>query len=130
MLTLMHQNARSCTAMLRIIQTAPKSDKSLSLATFWRGSAMVSHLFYYQLALLAIVWLFVMLHVAGSRRGAQIPRSATPIKPRRNRSSEPKAFEGLTHKPHCDLVERETPHPKPPSPVPPDPMALTNRRPR
>jgi len=47
---------------------------------------MVSHLFYYQLALLAIVWLFVMLHVAGSRRGAQIPRSATPIKPRRNRS--------------------------------------------
>ena len=31
---------------------------------------MVSHLFYYQLALLALVWLFVMLHVAESRRGA------------------------------------------------------------
>ena len=37
---------------------------------------MVSHLFYYQLALLVLVWLFVMLHVAGSRQGAQIPPTA------------------------------------------------------
>jgi hypothetical protein len=32
---------------------------------------MVSHLFYYQLALLALVWLFVLLHVADARRGEQ-----------------------------------------------------------
>ena len=53
---------------------------------------MVSHLFYYQLALLALVWLFVMLHVAASRRGAPIPPTATPIKPKSKRSNEPKPF--------------------------------------
>src|SRR6266571_9290275 len=92
---------------------------------------MVSHLFYYPLALLALIWLFVMLHLSWPRRSETPPPvSATPIKPKRKRSTEPKAFEGLTHKPHCALCERETTHPKPPSPVPPDPMALTNRRPR
>jgi IS1 family transposase len=91
---------------------------------------MVSHLFYYQLALLAILWLFVMLHVTGSRRGVQIPPPATPLKPKRYCSTAPKAFEGLTHKPHCALCERDTAHPTSPPPVPPDPMAPTHRRPR
>jgi transposase-like protein len=91
---------------------------------------MVSHLFYYQLALLALVWLFVMLHVAESRRGAPIPPTATPIKPKSKRSNEPKPFNGLTQKPHCALCARETAHPKAPPPVPPDPMAPTHRRPR
>ena len=91
---------------------------------------MVSPLFYYQLALLAILWLFVMLHVAGSRRGAPIPPPATPLKPKRHRSPAPTAFEGLTHKPHCALCERDTAHPPSPPPVPPDPMAPTHRRPR
>ena len=68
---------------------------------------MVSHLFYYQLALLALVWLFVMLHVAGSHRGTLSAPPATLIKPKRTRSTEPKAFEGLTHKPHCALCERD-----------------------
>src|SRR5512132_3712704 len=60
---------------------------------------MVSHLFYYQLALLALVWLFVMLHVTESRRGTPIPPTATPITPKRTRSHEPQPFAGLTHKP-------------------------------
>jgi hypothetical protein len=30
---------------------------------------MVSHLFYYQLTLLALVWLFLMLHVTWRKRG-------------------------------------------------------------
>jgi hypothetical protein len=34
---------------------------------------MVSHLFYYQLALLAILWLFVMLHLTGSKPGLPTP---------------------------------------------------------
>ena len=34
---------------------------------------MVSHLFYYQLALLAIIWLFVMLHLTGSKPGLPTP---------------------------------------------------------
>ena len=91
---------------------------------------MVSHLFYYQLALLVLVWLFVMLHVAESHRGAPIPPTATPIKPKSKRSNEPKPFHGLTHKPHCALCARETAHPQAPPPVPPDPMAPTHRRPR
>jgi hypothetical protein len=91
---------------------------------------MVSHLFYYQLALLALVWIFIMLHVTESRHGAPIPPTATPIKPKRKRSNELKPFYGLTHKPHCALCERETASPQAPPAVPPDPMPPTHRRPR
>ncbi len=91
---------------------------------------MVSHLFYYQLALLALVWLFVMLHVAASRREAPIPPTATPIKPKRKRSNDPKPFAGLTQKPHCALCEQDVPHPQVPSAVRPDPIPPTHRRPR
>src|SRR5215471_6787984 len=83
---------------------------------------------YYQVALFVLVWLFVMLHVTWSKPG--LPTPPVPAQPKRNRSNEPKAFEGLTKKPHCALCERDTAHPNPPSPVPPDPMPLTNRRPR
>ena len=89
---------------------------------------MVSHLFYYQLALLAIIWLFVMLHLTGSKPG--LPTPPVPAKPKRKRSPEPKAFEGLTHKPHCMLCEPETGETHPPPPVRPDSMPPTNRRPR
>src|SRR4030095_7425199 len=92
---------------------------------------MVSHLFYYQLALLVLIWLFVMLPLSWPRRSETPPPvPATPIKPKRKRSPEPKAFAGLTHKPHCALCERATAQPKAPAPVPPAPMPLTNRRPR
>jgi IS1 family transposase/transposase-like protein len=89
---------------------------------------MVSHLFYSQLALLAIIWLFVMLHLTKSKPG--LPAPPVPVKPKRKRSTEPKAFEGLTHKPHCVLCEQETGETHPPPPVRPDPMPRTNRRPR
>src|SRR5215475_5750626 len=88
---------------------------------------MVSPLFYYQLALCVLVWLFVMLHVTGSK--PSLPTPPVPAKPTRHRANAPKPFEGLTTKPHCALCERETVHPQPPSPVPPDPVPLTNRRP-
>src|SRR4029434_2269276 len=97
---------------------------------FWRGSAMVSPLFYYALALVAIVWLFVMLYVARASRGAQIPLPATPITPRRKRSTAPKAFEGLTHKPPCALCARDPAPPQPAPPAPPEPRSPTHRRPR
>jgi transposase-like protein/IS1 family transposase len=89
---------------------------------------MVSHLFYYQLALLAIVWLFVMLHLPESK--PSLPAPSVPVKPKRKRSTEPTAFEGLTRKPHCGLCEPETGETHPPPPVRPDPMPRTNRRPR
>jgi IS1 family transposase len=89
---------------------------------------MVSHLFYYQLALLAIIWLFVMLHLTGSTPG--LPAPPVPAKPKRKRSTEPKAFEGLTHKPHCVLCDQATGETNLPPPVRPAPMPLTHRRPR
>jgi IS1 family transposase len=89
---------------------------------------MGSHLFYYQLALLAILWLFVMLPVTGSKPG--LPAPPVPAKPKRKRSPEPKAFEGLTHKPHCVLCQQATGETHPPPPIRPDPLPLTNRRPR
>jgi IS1 family transposase len=87
---------------------------------------MVSHLFYYQLALCVLVWLFVMLHVTGSHPG--LPASPAVAKPKRKSSTEPKAFEGLTHKPHCVLCEQEINATAPAPPRRPDPMPLTNRR--
>ena len=90
---------------------------------------MVSHLFYYQLALLALIWLFVMLHLGWpTRRATPPPAPGTPIKPKR--STEPTTFEGLTHKPHCVLCEHEAGETPPAPPRRPDPMPLTHRRPR
>ena len=38
---------------------------------------MVSHLFYYQLALFALVWLFIMLHVTWPKQGlTPFPRAS------------------------------------------------------
>jgi hypothetical protein len=92
---------------------------------------MVSHLFCYQFALLAIIWLFVVLHLSWPRRSATPTTApATPRQPKAKRSPEPKAFEGLTHKPHCTLCEQETLHTAPAPPLRPDPLPLTNRRPR
>jgi hypothetical protein len=65
---------------------------------------MVSHLFYYQLALFVLVWLFVMLHVTWSKPG--LPTPPVPAQPKRKRSTKPKPFAGLTHKPHCALCEQ------------------------
>src|SRR5215475_10549237 len=90
---------------------------------------MVSHLFYYQLALLALISLFIMLQLNLTERSETPTTPPAPsIKPKR--STEPKAFEGLTHKPHCALCAQETGETHPPSPVRPDPMPPTNRRPR
>src|SRR5262245_53516308 len=89
---------------------------------------MVSHLFYYQLAFCVLVWLFVMLHVTGAKPG--LPTPPAPAKPKRKRSTAPKAFAGLTHKPPCALCEQETADTAPPPPIRPAPMPPTNRRPR
>jgi hypothetical protein len=92
---------------------------------------MVSPLFYYQLALLALIWLFVMLHLSWPRRSETLPPvPATPLPPKRKRSPEPTAFAGLTHKPHCALCERETGEPPPMPPPRPAPLPPTHRRPR
>ena len=64
---------------------------------------MVPTLFFYQLVLVALVWLCVMLHWAwpsGCATASLIPSQPTPPQPKRHR--EPKPFAGVTHKPHCD----------------------------
>ena len=80
---------------------------------------MVSHLFFNQLALLAIIWLFVLLHLTGSKPGLTTPPVAA--KPKRTHSTEPKAFPGLTQKPHCVWCDQEAGETPPAPPRRPDP---------
>jgi len=95
------------------------------------GYAMIPPLFFYQLAILGLLWLCVMLYSAWpSQCAAAQGTPVKPIKPRRQRSKEPTPFAGLTHKPHCVLCEHEATHPQLPPPVPPAPVIVTKRRPR
>ena len=96
-------------------------------------NAMVSHHFFSQLVLLALLWLVVIVHLSRPQRpvtAPAVPALPEPLTPTRPRSNEPTPFEGLTHKPHCALCAQDTASPKAPPPVPPDPMAPTHRRPR
>src|SRR5215471_11202333 len=95
---------------------------------------MMPPLFFYQLALLGLLWLCVMLHLAWPSRGpVSSQRSVEPetsVKSRRNRSTAPTPFVGLPHKPPCALCAHEASHPPPPPPMRPDPMSPLTRRPR
>jgi IS1 family transposase len=90
---------------------------------------MVSHLFFYQLVLIALVWLCVMLHWAwpSDPAAACPPPELPPLLPKRKR--EPKPFAGLTTKPHCDACEHATaPHPHAPAAPPPRIVPTRGRR--
>jgi hypothetical protein len=91
---------------------------------------MVSHLFFYQFALIALVWLFFLLLYVWPSDRARRPHPAAPIVPRRQRSNDPKPFAGLTQKPHCALCAQDVLHPQAPPAVRLDPMPPTHRRPR
>ena len=73
---------------------------------------MVSHLFFYQLALIALVWLFVMLLSACPSDRVRRPTPAAPLVPRRQHATEPKPFAGLTTKPYCALCDTECRRPQ------------------
>jgi len=67
---------------------------------------MVSELFFYQLALLALLWLCGMLHWVWLSDRPTVPSPlAPPTSPRRTRHREPTPFAGLTTKPLCDACE-------------------------
>src|SRR5262249_29746247 len=69
---------------------------------------MVSPLFFYQLVLVALVWLCVMLQWAWPSAPATAgPTTLEPTPPRPKRRREPKPFTGLTTKPHCDACEQD-----------------------
>src|SRR5262252_9346758 len=92
---------------------------------------MVSHLFFYQLVLLGLLWLCCMLQYAWpSDHAADIQRSPRPLPPPRKHPRAPKPFPGLTHKPHCEAcAQAAASHPQAPC-APPPRMAPTRGRPR
>ena len=78
---------------------------------------MVPTLFFYQLGLVALVWVFLMLYwLWPLGPAAQRQPIATAKPPRRKRSNEPNAFAGLTTKPPCALCEQEAALPQADSP--------------
>jgi IS1 family transposase len=93
---------------------------------------MVSHLFFYQLMFLGLLWLCVMLHSAWPNEctgGDQRP--SKPLPPLRKRSRDLKPFPGLTRKPHCTACERAAQEPAGlPPPLPPPPITSSRGRPR
>jgi hypothetical protein len=91
---------------------------------------MVSNLFFYQLALIVLVWLFLMLHYAWpSDRAAIRPTPPALTPPRRKRHRALTSVEGLTTKPHCDAcAHTSAPHPHAPSTPPPRLVMTRGRR--
>jgi IS1 family transposase len=91
---------------------------------------MVSHLFFYQLVLIALGWLCVMLHWAWPSDPAPVwPTMPEPLPPQPKRHREPTPFAGLTTKPHCDACEQSTdPRPQPPAAPPPRIVPTRGRR--
>jgi len=92
---------------------------------------MVSHLFFYQLMFLGLLWLCVMLHYAWPNEctgGDQRP--SQPLPPPRKRSRTPQPFPGLTRKPPCAACEQAHAYaPQPPGCSPPH-MVPSRGRPR
>src|SRR5437588_4651541 len=95
------------------------------------GNAMVSHLFFYQLVLLGLLWLCWMLHAAWpSSHAAGVPRPPERIPPSRKRPRVPKPFPGHTRKPHCEACAQAA-MPRPQAPCAPPPRIVSTRgRPR
>src|SRR5215510_7686908 len=89
--------------------------------------AMVSHLFFYQLGLVALVWVCLILHWVWP--SACAPAPPTPPQPtplRRQRRHEPQPFVGLTTKPPCDACEHRS-EPPPQTPAAPPPRLVPTR---
>jgi hypothetical protein len=91
---------------------------------------MVSHLVFYQLVLIALVWVFLMLSwVWPSEPAAARPRPPTPVTPPRTRSTAPQPLPGLTRKPSCAACEQAIEAPRlQPSPPPPPTVPSTRGR--
>jgi len=90
---------------------------------------MVPNLFFYQLVLVALVWLCVMLHWAwpsDCATASLIPSRPTLPRPKRRR--EPKPLAGVTHKPPCDACAQAS-EPRSHAPLAPPPhIDLTRGR--
>src|SRR5712692_693202 len=92
---------------------------------------MVSHLFFYQLMFLGLLWLCIMLHDAWPNEctgGDQRP--SKPLPPPRKRSSDPPPFPGLTRQPPCAACEQAHAYAPQPPGCPPPRIVPTRGRPR
>src|SRR5438128_292138 len=88
---------------------------------------MVSHLVFYQLMLIALLWLFLMLScVWPSEPAAARPIPPTPVTPPRKRSTAAKPFPGLIRQPHCDACEQAVASHREP-PCAPSPRLVSTR---
>jgi IS1 family transposase len=92
---------------------------------------VVSHLFFYQLMFLGLLWLCIMLHYAWPNEctgGDQRP--SKPLPPPRKRSRDLKPFPGLTRKPLCAACEQAHAYAPQPPGGPPPRIVPTRGRPR
>jgi hypothetical protein len=94
------------------------------------GGAMVSPRFFYQLALIARVWLFVMLLYIWPSARVRRPPPAAPLVPRRQPTTEPKPFAGLTPTPSGALCAPASAVLQASPPLRPAPMPPPHRQPR
>src|SRR4029453_9404063 len=90
---------------------------------------MVSHLFFYHLVLIALVWLCLMLQWMWPSAAAPCPTTPAPTPPIPNRHRDPTPLGGHTKKPHWGACAHATdPHPHAPSAPPPRIVPTRGRR--
>jgi IS1 family transposase len=91
---------------------------------------MIPHLFFYQLVLIALVWVFLMLYGLWPLEPAAVrPTPPKPVTPPRKRSCDPQPFIGPTRKPPCDACEEGVaPRREPPCTPPPLMVSTRGRR--
>jgi IS1 family transposase len=90
---------------------------------------MVSELFFYQLALSALLWLCGLLHWVGPSDHPTVPAPRPqPTPPRRTRRREPPPFAGLTTRPPCDACARASDPSLHAPAAPPPRIAMTRGR--
>src|SRR5215468_12650159 len=76
---------------------------------------MIPTLFFYELVLVALVWLFLMLYWLWPNDSVMLCSTLPTLPPpQRKRSREPRAFAGLSQKPPCTACEQDATHPRPP----------------
>ena len=65
---------------------------------------MIPSLYFYQLVLITLVWLFLMLYYAWPSDSPPCQSPPARLTRRRHRSTAPKPFAGLTQQPHLYAV--------------------------
>jgi len=109
------------------MQQGPNTVKLSFFITMEEDIIMAPNLLFYQLLLVALVLIFLMIHLWSPDHSRATPhRPFKPDKPRRKRSKEPQPFTGLLHKPLCEACELEAAK-RPKAPESPPPMITFTR---